>query len=291
MVLAAIAAQKIGRPVKVAADPAAIVPFGLWPIRHPSARAARRRQRRPADRQSRRTASSARSRASQFFEPVALGSISLYAGKARQFTTRIVPLNLTPAGAVRAPGEAVGMMGLETAMDEMAEALGLDPIAFRKLNEPDVDPMRGAPFSTRRLVDCYDEGARRFGWDKRVATPGSVRDGEWMVGLGMATAARVNFLADSAGAGAADARRRRRGRDRHDRYRHRHLYDPGPGRGGVAGAADRSGAGDAGRFRSAAGRGIGRIVRRGVQRLVGRPGVRGRRRRAGAADGRPGRKT
>jgi xanthine dehydrogenase YagR molybdenum-binding subunit len=57
--------------------------------------------------------------------------------------------------------------------------------------------MRGVPFSTRRLVDCLDEGARRFGWDKRVATPGSVREGDWLIGIGMATAARVNFLANS----------------------------------------------------------------------------------------------
>ena len=132
-----------------------------------------------------------------FFEPVALGALSLYAAAARQFTTRIVKLNVTRAGAVRAPGEAVGMMALETAMDEMAEKLGIDPIDFRKLNEPDVDPMRGVPFSTRRLTDCLDEGAKRFGWDKRVATPGSVREGQWLIGIGMATAARVNFLVNS----------------------------------------------------------------------------------------------
>ena len=132
-----------------------------------------------------------------FFEPVALGALSLYAGAARSFTHRNVHLNITPAGAVRAPGEAVGMMGLETAMDEMAEKLGLDPIEFRKRNEPAADPMRGNPFSTRRLIDCYDDGARRFGWDKRIATPGKVRDGEWLIGMGMATAARVNFLAES----------------------------------------------------------------------------------------------
>ncbi len=132
-----------------------------------------------------------------FFEPVALGALSLYAGAARSFTHKIVGLNVTPAGAVRAPGEAVGMMALETAMDEMAEKLGMDPIAFRRLNEPGADPMSGKPFSTRRLLDCYAEGARRFGWDKRHPAPGQVRDGEWLIGIGMATAARVNFLADS----------------------------------------------------------------------------------------------
>ena len=132
-----------------------------------------------------------------FFEPVALGALSLYAAPARSFTQRIVKINVTPAGAVRAPGEAVGMMALETAMDELAETLGIDPIDLRKRNEPAADPSTGKPFSTRRLVDCFDEGARRFGWSRRVATPGAVREGDWLIGLGMATAARVNFLADS----------------------------------------------------------------------------------------------
>ena len=99
-----------------------------------------------------------------FFEPVALGSIGLYAAPARRFTTKIVTLNLTPTGAVRAPGEAVGMIGLECAMDELAEKLGIDPLELRRRNEPDVDPTSGKPFSSRRLLDCFDEGAKAFGW-------------------------------------------------------------------------------------------------------------------------------
>ena len=106
----------------------------------------------------------------------------------------LVRLDLPMTSAVRAPGEAVGTLALETAMDEMAEKLGLDPIAFRKLNEPERDPLRGAPFSTRRLLDCYDEGARRFGWEKRNPKPGAVREGEWLIGMGMAAATRSNLL-------------------------------------------------------------------------------------------------
>jgi xanthine dehydrogenase YagR molybdenum-binding subunit len=109
----------------------------------------------------------------------------------------VVTLDMVAAGAVRAPGEAVGMLALETAMDELAEKLGRDPIDFRKLNEPPVDPMTGAPFSTRRLVECLDEGARRFGWANRAPIPGSVRDGEWLIGMGMASAVRINLLLDS----------------------------------------------------------------------------------------------
>lgn len=128
-----------------------------------------------------------------FFEPVALGSVGLYSAPARSFTTKIVELNLTPTGAVRAPGEAVGMIGLECAMDELARELGMDPIELRRRNEPENDPTSGKPFSSRRLIDCFDEGAARFGWHHRERRT----VGEWLVGHGMATAARVNFLADS----------------------------------------------------------------------------------------------
>ena len=86
------------------------------------------------------------------------------------------------------------MLALENAMDEMAEKLGLDPIDFRKRNEPEIDPQDGLPFSSRRLVDCMDEGARLFGWDARPKTPGSRREGDWLVGMGMAAASRKNLL-------------------------------------------------------------------------------------------------
>jgi len=195
-VLAAIAAQKVGRPVKVALTRQQLFHsvYGRSDTHQ--------RVRLAATPDGVLTAMAQDSIVSQktglaFFEPVALGALSLYAAPARQFTTKIVKLNVTAAGAVRAPGEAVGMMALETAMDELAEALRMDPIVFRKVNEPATDPTSGKPFSTRRLIDCYDEGARRFGWDARAATPGQRREGDWLIGLGMATAARVNFLADS----------------------------------------------------------------------------------------------
>jgi len=194
--LAAIAAQQTGRPVKVQLTRQQLFHsiYGRSDTHQ--------RVRLAATPEGKLTAIAQDSLVSQktglsFFEPVALGALSLYAAENRRFTTRIAKINVTPAGAVRAPGEAVGMMALETAMDEMAEKLGMDPIAFRKANEPERDPTSGAPFSTRRLIDCYDEGARRFGWDQRVPTPGARREGDWLIGLGMATAARVNFLADS----------------------------------------------------------------------------------------------
>ncbi len=132
-----------------------------------------------------------------FCEPVSLGTFSMYGGEVRSLTQSVVRLDIPPAGAVRAPGEAVGSLALEVAIDELAEQLGQEPIAFRKLNEPEKDPLRGAPFSTRRLLDCYDEGARLFGWNQRKAEVGAVRDGEWLIGMGMAGATRINLLMES----------------------------------------------------------------------------------------------
>jgi xanthine dehydrogenase YagR molybdenum-binding subunit len=105
-----------------------------------------------------------------------------------------VKLDLPGAGPMRAPGEASGTLSLECAMDELAEKLGMDPVELRIRNEPEVDPENGRPFSMRQLVRCLKEGAQLFGWDRRLPTPGQVRDGRWLVGLGMAAAIRGNFL-------------------------------------------------------------------------------------------------
>jgi xanthine dehydrogenase YagR molybdenum-binding subunit len=95
---------------------------------------------------------------------------------------------------MRAPGESVGLMALECAMDELAEKLNLDPVELRIRNEPSEDPEKHIPYSSRHLIACMQEGARRFGWDKRHAKPGEVRDGHWLVGMGMAAATRGNPL-------------------------------------------------------------------------------------------------
>jgi xanthine dehydrogenase YagR molybdenum-binding subunit len=128
------------------------------------------------------------------FEPTVLGTRSRYAGENRLNTHRLVDLDLPPAISMRAPGEAVGLLALEGAMDELAVQLGIDPVELRVRNEPPVDPELGVPFSSRQVVECMREGARRFGWDKRVARPGQVRDGRWLVGMGMSSAVRGNML-------------------------------------------------------------------------------------------------
>jgi xanthine dehydrogenase YagR molybdenum-binding subunit len=123
----------------------------------------------------------------------------LYAGANRLTRMRLAVLDLPEGNAMRAPGEAPGLMALEIAIDEMAEKLKMDPITFRIINDTTVDPAkRERKFSQRRFVDCLRLGAERFGWDKRNPQPGKMRDGRWLVGIGMASAFRNNLVQKSA---------------------------------------------------------------------------------------------
>jgi xanthine dehydrogenase YagR molybdenum-binding subunit len=154
----------------------------------------------------------------------------LYAGANRLTRQRLAELDLPEGNSMRAPGEAPGMMALEIAMDEMAEKLGLDPVEFRIRNDTQVDPEQPErPFSQRQLTECLRTGAERFGWSARKPKPHQVRDGRWLVGLGMAAAYRNNRNGGEVGrAGAARCQGHRHGRDRHDRHRHRQLHDHRP---------------------------------------------------------------
>ncbi len=122
----------------------------------------------------------------------------LYAGEHRYTAMHLAVLDLPEGNAMRAPGEAPGLMVLEIAMDEMAEKLDLDPIEFRLRNDTQVDPEKPQrPFSQRRLAECLKIGAERFGWSQRQAQPAKTRDGRWLVGLGVAVAFRNNLLMKS----------------------------------------------------------------------------------------------
>ncbi|MCQ8239590.1 aldehyde oxidoreductase molybdenum-binding subunit PaoC [Rhizosaccharibacter radicis] len=122
----------------------------------------------------------------------------LYAGANRLISMRLATLDLPEGNAMRAPGEAPGLMALEMAMDEMAEALDMDPVRFRILNDTQTDPEKpGRPFSQRQLVECLRTGAARFGWDRRKPRPGTVRDGRWLVGMGVSAGFRNNLLQPS----------------------------------------------------------------------------------------------
>lgn len=115
----------------------------------------------------------------------------LYAGANRMTSTRLAVLDLPEGNAMRAPGEAPGMMALEIAMDEMADTLGMDPVAFRVINDTQVDPEKPErAYSTRALNECLRQGAARFNWQQRNARPGQVRDGNWLLGMGVASAFR-----------------------------------------------------------------------------------------------------
>lgn len=122
----------------------------------------------------------------------------LYAGAHRHTGLRLAELDLPEGNSMRAPGEAPGMMVLEIAIDEMAEKLGMDPVAFRILNDTQVDPAKPERFFSRRqLVECLRTGAEHFGWSRRNPTPGQVRDGRWLVGMGMAAGFRNNIVTTS----------------------------------------------------------------------------------------------
>jgi xanthine dehydrogenase YagR molybdenum-binding subunit len=129
-----------------------------------------------------------------YFEPAGIGTHFLYPGEHRLITHDQVRLNLVLSGSMRAPGEAVGMLALETGMDMLAERMGIDPVELRRRNEPLLDPEKGIPYSSRSLRECLEIGAEQFGWQARNPQPGSRREGEWLIGLGMAAATRSNLL-------------------------------------------------------------------------------------------------
>jgi xanthine dehydrogenase YagR molybdenum-binding subunit len=131
-----------------------------------------------------------------FSEPTAQGTHFLYGGEARFFEQTLARVHRPCAGSVRAPGEAVGMIALECAMDELAEATGIDPIELRIRNLPESHPESGLPYSERALERCLREGAERFGWSARKA-PATRLEGEWWVGMGLASAVRTNSLSES----------------------------------------------------------------------------------------------
>jgi xanthine dehydrogenase YagR molybdenum-binding subunit len=131
-----------------------------------------------------------------YFEPAGIGTHMLYGGENRFITHDIVDLNFVVSGSMRAPGEAVGMMALESAMDELAEKLDMDPIELRRINDVTIDPEKDVPFTSRNLTRALDEGAAKFGWSERQKA-GSRREGEWLIGTGVAAAVRGNMMQES----------------------------------------------------------------------------------------------
>ena len=191
--LAAIAARMIGRPVKVAMTR----PQLFHTTTHRTA--SEQRVRLGADSDGRLIAFGQDAlvhcaRFDIYTEPVCGAARMLYAAPNRLTRHRRAKLDLPRSDSMRAPGEAIGLLALECAMDELAEALAIDPVELRLRNDTEIDPERDRPFASRHLGEALREGAVRFGWDKRVAKPASVRDGRWFVGLGVASAIRGDTL-------------------------------------------------------------------------------------------------
>jgi len=185
VVVAALCARLVGRPVKLAVTRQQM--FTLTGYRTPTIQ----RLRLAADRDGRLQAIvhdviEQTSTVQEFAEQTALPTRMMYASPARRTTHRLAALDVPTPSWMRAPGECPGMYALESAMDELAVASGLDPIELRIRNEPDIDPETGNAFSTRNLVECLRRGAERFGWEGRHE-PGGRRDGRWLVGTGVAS--------------------------------------------------------------------------------------------------------
>ncbi len=121
-------------------------------------------------------------------EPFIHNARVLYAAPAMKLEVQAVNMNMVANVPMRAPGESVGSFALESAVDELAEQLGIDPIVLRRRNEPVQDPTEGTPFSSRHLIEAYRAGAQAFGWQERHTKPRMRQEGEWLVGLGCATA-------------------------------------------------------------------------------------------------------
>jgi xanthine dehydrogenase YagR molybdenum-binding subunit len=134
------------------------------------------------------TGTVAKTRHSFLPEPFIRPAQSTYAASTFKLDVQVAYIDMVANTAMRAPGEAVGSFALECAIDELAEQLEMDPVELRIRNEPDKDPTSGRPFSSRHLVEAYRAGAERFGWGRRNARPGARREGEWLFGIGCATA-------------------------------------------------------------------------------------------------------
>lgn len=142
----------------------------------------------------------ASSRFDDFFEPAANASHTLYAAPAIASSHEGVRLDTGTPMFMRAPGEASGSIALESAIDEMAEACGMDPLAFRLKNYADAEPISGKPFSSKALRQCYEQGAAKFGWASRPLAPRTMQDENGLLvgwGLGTATFPALMFQAQA----------------------------------------------------------------------------------------------
>ncbi|MEJ7588335.1 MAG: xanthine dehydrogenase family protein molybdopterin-binding subunit [Ferruginibacter sp.] len=185
LVLAAVAAKMVNRPVKLALARQQM--FNSVGLRQKN----RQRLRLAATTEGKLTALAHETIThcaidNEFVEPCGDCSKLMYDTPNSLISYRVVPMHIILPTYTRGPGKSTGSFALESAMDELAHKLKMDPIEFRIKNEPAKDPSNGKPWSSRTTVQCLQEGARAFGWEKRKMTPGELSEGEWMVGYGVA---------------------------------------------------------------------------------------------------------
>lgn len=186
VVLAAMAARAVDRPVKLA------VPRNHMPavVGHRAPTIQRIRIGAGSDGRIRALAHevvTCTSTVGHFVEPAALPSRMMYTAPNSRTSHRVTRLDIPAPSWMRAPGECPGMFALESAIDELADICGLDPVELRIRNDTEVEPDSGLPFSSRHLVECLQEGARRFGWHERDRRPGIRREGRLLIGSGVAS--------------------------------------------------------------------------------------------------------
>jgi xanthine dehydrogenase YagR molybdenum-binding subunit len=185
--LAAFTARQMRRPVKLSLTrPQMYAAIGYRPV-------SRQRLAIAADPDGRFNATIHESRVEisrypGFEDPITEGTRLLYRSPAFRASARIVPLDIGSPTYMRGPGAVTGAFALESAIDELAHRIGMDPIEIRLRNEPDRDDSTGTPFSTRRLTECFRQGADTFGWSRRNPTPAMTRDGDLLIGMGTAAA-------------------------------------------------------------------------------------------------------
>ena len=187
VVLAAMAAKQAKRPVKLALERSQMFgPVGSRPQTHQHITLGAKRD--GTLTAIRHDCFSHTSTIEDFVEPSSSATRMLYAAPAITTSQKLVPLSVGTPTFQRAPGEATGTWALEVAMDELAEALAMDPVELRLKNYAEVDPTSRKPFSGKHLRECYAQGEAKFGWAKRQAKPRSEREGNLLIGRGMATA-------------------------------------------------------------------------------------------------------
>ena len=202
VILAAMAARELNRPVRVVLTRQHL--FSLVGYRTPTIQRVRLGARADGLLQSiDHDAVVQTSRHVEFVEQVVAATRMMYAAEHRRTRHRVAALDVPIPSWLRAPGECPGMFALESAMDELAVATGIDPIELRIRNEPRADPEQGIPFSSRNLVGCLRRGAELFGWAERDPRPRSRRRGEWLIGAGVASSTYPGYASPATASATA----------------------------------------------------------------------------------------